>query len=300
MNIQRNVSLKDKNTFRIGGIAEFYIEPGNEQDIVDAISWANENQKDVFVLGRGSNVLVSDRGWNGIVLNLAEGFTNIKWNENLVYAQGGVSLNTIVCQAIDRSLAGAEELSGIPGTMGGAVIMNAGAFDTSISNFVREVRYFDHSRGTVHVFTAKEMEFGYRKSVLQSQNVTILSVRLQFDKSQSSESLSRKRMEILSRRKAKQPLEYPNCGSVFKRPEGKFAGSLIEQCGLKGTQIGGVEISRKHANFIINKSNGSASDVRKLIHIAQKAVYEKFGVLLEPEVIFIGEHDEPLFEAKVN
>jgi UDP-N-acetylmuramate dehydrogenase len=300
MNICENIGLSDKNTFRIGGLARYYFEPSTEKEIIDAVQLAQDKNLEIFLLGCGSNVLISDNGWNGLVLNLSEKFSKIEWCNNISEVQGGASLNIFINHAIARSLAGAEELSGIPGTIGGAVIMNAGAFNTSISDIVQEVRFFDHECKEIKTVQAAEMEFGYRKSMLQQRKATVLSAKLKLQKLSSNEGLIASRLEILSRRKAKQPLEYPNCGSVFKRPPGGYAGTLIEQCGLKGFSIGDVEVSQKHANFIINKGMGTANDVRKLIAFIQKKVYEEKGVLLEPEVIFVGEYDEPLFEVKYN
>jgi UDP-N-acetylmuramate dehydrogenase len=295
MNICKDITLSDKNTFRIGGLARYYFEPSNETEIIEAIHWAQDENLEIFLLGRGSNVLISDNGWNGLVLNLSEKYSKIEWDNNVAEVQGGASLNVFINQAIARSLAGAEELSGIPGTIGGAVIMNAGAFNTSISNIVQEVRFFDYECKEIKTLSASEMKFEYRKSILQSRKTTVLCAKLKLEKLSSNERLITSRHEILSRRKAKQPLEYPNCGSVFKRPPGGYAGTLIEQCGLKGFSIGDVEISQKHANFIINKGMGTANDVRMLISIIQKKVFEEKGVLLEPEVIFVGEYDESLF-----
>lgn len=291
MKIYKDVSLSDKNTFRIGGLARNYLEPTDEAEILQAISWAKEKDLEIFFLGRGSNVLISDYGWNGLVLNLSEYYTKIEWDNTIADVQGGALLNAVVNQAIDRSLAGSEELSGIPGTIGGGIIMNAGAFNTSISDIVKEVRFFDYEHEEIKTASASEMEFGYRKSILQSKKAIVLSARLKLEKLDSNEGLVASRFDILTRRKAKQPLEYPNCGSVFKRPPGGYAGTLIEQCGLKGFSVGDVEVSRKHANFIINKGVGTASDVRKLIDIIQKKVFEEKGVFLEPEVIFVGEFE---------
>jgi UDP-N-acetylmuramate dehydrogenase len=210
-------------------------------------------------------------------------------------AQSGAMLNTLVNQSIEHSFAGMEELSGIPGTVGGAVVMNAGAFSMCVEETVEWVRYFDIIENKIIIRTKNEMNFGYRKSYLKDRPAIVLNAAFRFTKKRPVDDLIATRSEIQSKRKIKQPLEYPNCGSVFKRPVNNFAGTLIEKCGLKGKRIGDVEVSVKHANFIVNRGNGTAEDVRNLIILIQKNVYENSGILLEPEVIFIGSFANMLF-----
>ena len=295
MLIQKNISLRDKNTYRIGGSTAFYSEPRNEDEILSSLKWASEKKLPVFILGKGSNVLISDSGWPGIVINVAESFKEILWDENLAVAQSGAMLNTLVNQSIEHSFAGMEELCGIPGTVGGAVVMNAGAFSMCVEGTIEWVRYFDLIENKIIVRTKNEMDFGYRKSYLKDRPAIIITAAFRFTKSRPVDDLIATRSEIQSKRKIKQPLEYPNCGSVFKRPVNNFAGTLIENCGLKGKRIGDAEVSDKHANFIVNRGNCTAEDVRNLIILIQKNVYECSGILLEPEVIFIGSFTSSLF-----
>jgi UDP-N-acetylmuramate dehydrogenase len=293
-NFSANVSLRDKTTFRIGGPAAWYIEPVSVDAVVAAIRFARENSLPILTIGKGSNLLVSDAGWPGLVINLSGGFQSLTWSGSEVRAQSGVMLETMVRESIDRGFSGLEELSGIPGTVGGAVIMNAGAFSTCIADTLVAAEYLDCVTLLVDTLPADKLGLGYRTSALKDENAIILSARFRLDAGDMQKSRDR-RAEILEKRRAKQPLDLPNCGSVFKRPPGNFAGTLIEKAGLKGYRHGNVSISSKHANFIVNHGNGTAAEVRRLIVLAQKKVFEQEGVLLEPEVIFAGTFDEPLY-----
>jgi UDP-N-acetylmuramate dehydrogenase len=289
-----NVSLNDKTTFRIGGAAAWYVEPDSIDGIVAAIGLAREKSLPVLVIGKGSNLLVSDTGWPGLVINLSCHFQSLAWNGSEVRAQSGVMLETMVRESIDRGFSGLEELSGIPGTVGGAVVMNAGAFSTCIADRFVSADIVDGESGNAQTVSREGMRFGYRTSALAAGKAVVVSVRLRLE--QGSESALRiTRKEILEKRRAKQPLDLPNCGSVFKRPPGNYAGALIEKAGLKGYRHGNVSISSKHANFIVNHGKGTAAEVRRLIVMTQKKVYEQEGILLEPEVIFAGAFDEPLY-----
>jgi UDP-N-acetylmuramate dehydrogenase len=289
-----NVSLNDKTTFRIGGAAAWYVEPDSVDAILVAIGFAREKSLPVLVIGKGSNLLVSDAGWPGLVINLSSGFQSLTWNGSEARAQSGVMLDTMVRESIDRGFSGLEELSGIPGTVGGAVIMNAGAFSASIADRFVSADIVDYESGNARTVSREDMRFGYRTSALAAEKAIVMSVRLRLE--QGSESTLRiARKEILEKRRAKQPLDLPNCGSVFKRPPGNYAGALVEKADLKGYRHGNVSISSKHANFIVNHGKGTAAEVRRLIVLAQKKVYEQEGILLEPEVIFAGAFDEPLY-----
>jgi UDP-N-acetylmuramate dehydrogenase len=295
MNIIRDVPLLEKNTYRIGGKSMYYVEPCSSDEIREARNFALEQQLPVFILGKGSNVLISDYGWPGLTINTSLNFSSIEWEDECAIADGGASLNTLINQSITIGYSGMEQLSGIPGTIGGAVIMNAGAFDSCIADtFIRADVML--TTGEIRSFTSDEALLGYRTSRFKTDGGIVLRAAFKFKKSSPVDELKTVQKEILTRRKSKQPIEYPNCGSVFKRPEGNFAGTLIEKCGLKGLVSGDIQVSEKHANFIVNKGNGRAEDVRILIRTVQKRVYEQFGILLQPEVIFIGTFDEPLFE----
>lgn len=289
-----NVSLRDKTTFRIGGVAAWYVEPDSVDAVVAAIGFAREKSLPMLAIGKGSNLLVSDAGWPGLVINLSCNFQSLTWNGFEVRAQGGVMLETLVRESIERGFSGLEELSGIPGTVGGAVIMNAGAFSTCIADRFVSADIVDLESGNARSVSREDMRFGYRTSALAVEKAIVVSVRLLLE--QGSESTLRiARKDILEKRRAKQPLDLPNCGSVFKRPPGNYAGALIEKAGLKGYRHGDVSISSKHANFIVNHGKGTAAEVRHCIVLAQKKVYEQEGILLEPEVIFAGAFDEPLY-----
>lgn len=293
MNFLADVSLADKTTFRIGGRASYYCEPLTIDDIHAALDFSAIRALELAILGRGSNVLVSDYGWPGLVINLARHWTQIRWSDKVACCQSGALLHELVRQSVDRSFSGIEQLAGIPGTIGGAVIMNAGAFDQSIGPNVEWVEYLDPVARTIVRKSQTEMEFGYRSSMLKGSGAIVLCAQIVLNPGEKNR-LQSTMNEILSRRKTKQPIDLPNCGSVFKRPQGNFAGTLIEQAGLKGMRIGGAEISQKHANFIVNTGSATASDVRSLIVVAKKKVYEQTGIILEPEVIFMGRFDEPL------
>ena len=290
---RNDIPLSDKTTFRIGGIARRYVEPSDTEEILSAVRRAREEGLPLLVLGRGSNILVSDRGWPGLVINLSL-FTSMAWSGNSVTAQAGVPLDAVVLEAVRRKSAGMEGLSGIPGSVGGAVIMNAGAFETCIADTLQEATYLDSSC-QVSVVGKKELELGYRSSALQKIPAVVLSARFLL-KPGDGETLKEARRRVLEKRRDKQPLDLPNCGSVFKRPAGCFAGALIERAGLKGLRYGNAEISLKHANFIVNLGGATAAEVRHLIVEVQRRVYERSGVLLEPEVVFAGEFEEELFK----
>jgi UDP-N-acetylmuramate dehydrogenase len=294
--IKENVPLNGKTTYRIGGEARYYCCENDLTVICAAIRWAHENGIPLFVLGKGSNVLISDQGWPGLVLHMeSSGETSIHWEENTVEVSGSLPLNLLVKAVIEKGFSGMEELAGIPGTVGGAVVMNAGAYAGSIAHTLSEVLCCDPEDGTLKKRKAHELQLGYRMSILKKNGEIVLNARFSFDDRRPVAVLNERRQTVLEKRKMKQPLEYPNCGSVFKRPPGNYAGTLIEQCGLKGLQYGGARISEKHGNFIVNTGNAKADDVRHLICVIRKNVYERFGILLEPEVIFIGSFKESLF-----
>jgi UDP-N-acetylmuramate dehydrogenase len=296
MYILKQISLKDKNTYKIGGIADFYCEPASIDDILEAIHWADSKRLPLLVIGNGSNLLISDMGWPGVVINLSENYNKYEWRNNRVTVESGLMLNKLVNQVIDLGFCGMEELSGIPGTIGGGVIMNAGAFSMTLQDTIEVVTYYDLEEKKICSRKKKELDFGYRTSFLKSKPSIVLTASFYFEKKCDKDSLIAKRAEIQAKRREKQPLDFPNCGSVFKRPSGNYAGTLIESCGLKGIRIGDAEVSVKHANFIINKGNAAAEDVRTLIGLIQKTVLDKTGVVLEPEVLFAGEFKSSLID----
>lgn len=290
---RNSVPLAEKTTFRIGGSACRYVEPHTADDVAGAVGQARNESLPVLVLGCGSNILVSDRGWPGLVINITR-LSAVAWDRGTVTAGAGARLDALVKETIGWGYAGMEELSGIPGSVGGAVVMNAGAFSSCIADTIQNASCLDMNDCRIVTAGKNELGLGYRTSVLRAKKVLVLSARFLL-RPGDGETLHRVRREVLKKRRDRQPLDLPNCGSVFKRPEGHYAGALIEQAGLKGFRYGNAEISSKHANFIVNRGNATAAEVRHLIVLAQKTVYEKSGVLLEPEVIFAGEFDEELF-----
>jgi UDP-N-acetylmuramate dehydrogenase len=289
-----DIPLSGETSFKIGGSAKWYAEPRNEKEILSAVRRARREGLPLLFLGRGSNLLVSDNGWPGLVINLSR-FAEVAWDGPAVTAQAGFPLDALAGEAVRRGLAGLEELSGIPGSVGGAVVMNAGAFSQCVADTLELAALLDIDNCRVTETPKSKLGFGYRTSVLQKKDAVVLSARFVL-KPGDGGKLAETRNAVLDKRRDKQPLDLPNCGSVFKRPVNGFAGALIEQAGLKGFRYGSAQISSKHANFIVNIGGATAAEVRHLIVMAQKAVFEKSGVLLEPEVVFAGEFEEELFE----
>lgn len=284
-----NEPLAKYSTFKIGGPADIYIEPRNVDELLNLLRYLKEREIDFVILGNGSNVLISDEGFRGAVINLEAGLNFIKVEGECVIAGAGVKLARFVDFCIENGFRGVEMLAGIPGTLGGAIIMNAGAYSGEISDYLVDV---DVIRNLNLVRLKKdECGFGYRRSKLTDD--VVVQARFKFP-SGDIEEMKKIRREILIRRNLSQPVNFPNAGSIFKNPPGDYAGRLIEQAGLKGVQIGDAQISEKHANFIINKGNAKAKDVLELINLAQSKVYEKFGVKLELEIRLIGFKEEEI------
>ncbi len=285
--VKTNFLLKEHTSFKIGGLADLYVCPNNLMELLNVLTILKENDASYFLLGAGSNLLISDKGIRGAVIKLGEGFDYAHAKDNYILAGAGVSLQALSAEAKNAGLTGLEFASGIPGSLGGAIFMNAGAYGGEMKDVISEVSFVDED-GTVKTISGAECGFGYRKSIFKDSKKIIISAKLTLKKGNSEEILAVMR-DLNSRRKEKQPLEYPSAGSTFKRPEGHFAGTLIEQAGLKGTAIGGAQVSEKHAGFIINTGNATAEDVCSLIKHVQAVVFEKFGIQLEPEVRITGE-----------
>ena len=301
--VETATPLASKTTLKIGGSAAFYLQPESPEDILEAAAWAKQRGLTVFALGNGSNALVSDKGWPGLVIDIGSRFDRISWegaagsdayDRREAVCQSGASLSRLVREMVERKLRGIETLGGIPGTIGGALVMNAGAYGHSISECATAVDFYDPAAGAIKTIDKDRLGAAYRRTVFSTMQAIILSGRFRFavdDTGKAREVYD----DCLVKRKQKHPLELPNCGSVFKNPKPMSAGSLIEASGLKGYRVGGVEVSTKHANFMVNRGHATAGDARRLIAHVQKTVYEKRGVLLEPEVVFVGEFDDPLF-----
>ena len=276
-------------TFRIGGPADYFVELESIDEVKAAVRICQEENLPWFVLGRGSNLLVSDQGYRGGILSIYKGFQKVEIDGEILTVQAGTLLTTLSGKALDASLAGMEFASGIPGTVGGAVVMNAGAYGGEMKDIVRQVTVLDQE-GIVRTLTGEEMQFGYRTSLAKKKGYIVLETVLELQHGQKEEI--RERMQGLkAKRIAKQPLEYPSAGSTFKRPEGYFAGKLIMDAGLRGAHVGDAQVSEKHCGFVVNTGHATAADVRELMRQIQEKVQEQFGVRLEPEVRFLGEFE---------
>lgn len=282
-----NCPMSSYTTFKIGGNADVLVSPKTEEQLKNVLNLIKEFSLPFMPLGKGSNLLVSDEGIEGVVIHIAEGFDKIEHLEDGVVSCGaGASLAALCSFALKEGLSGIETLYGIPGSVGGAVYMNAGAYGGEIKDVVRAVTYLT-ADGEIKRAGMSELDFSYRHSRFTGKKDIILSA--EFCLQADDKNAIRERMDdYIGRRKAKQPLNFPSAGSVFKRPEGHFAGALIEQCNLKGYTIGCAQVSEKHAGFIINIGGATCADVLALIEHIRKTVLEKFGVELESEVIKLG------------
>lgn len=279
--------MKRHTTFRIGGPAEVFVMPGNLEEVQRILEICRTEDLPYFILGNGSNLLVSDKGYQGVVVQLYRNFGQIRVEDSRIYAQAGALLSGIAAAAREASLTGFEFAGGIPGTLGGAVVMNAGAYDGEMKDVLKEVTVLT-PEGGVLTLQADELHMGYRTSVIKEAGYIVLEAVISLEKGDQEEIRSRMQ-ELAGMRTSKQPLSYPSAGSTFKRPEGYFAGKLIMDSGLRGYQVGGAQVSEKHCGFVINTGNATAKDVTTLMSDVQRIVMEKFGVKLEPEVKFLGE-----------
>lgn len=283
---RRNEPMSKHTSFKIGGNADVYIKVNNLSKLSTILKECQDSDVDYMILGNGSNLLVSDDGIRDVVIRLDGDFRKIALvDDTTIFCGAGATLAYLCKFALNCGLSGLEFAWGIPGTVGGAVFMNAGAYDGEMKDVVHSVSHISPI-GEIGRIEKDNLIFGYRTSVYRSNNMIITGVTLKLKKGNPDE-IRAKMDDYMSRRSTKQPLEYPSAGSVFKRPEGNFAGALIEQCGLKGKTCGGAQVSEKHAGFIINKSNATAKDVRDLISEIQKTVSDKTGYNLECELIIL-------------
>lgn len=273
-------------TFRIGGEAACFIRISSEEQLRKLIPYFENVGVEYFVLGKGSNLLVGDKGYPGVILQISDACQQIEAEENRLQVQAGAALSKVALFAMERGLEGLEFAAGIPGTVGGGVVMNAGAYGGEMKQVVESVRVLS-SEGEILTLDNDTMEFGYRTSIIRNRNFTVLSVTFRLREGNREEIRARIE-DFQKRRMEKQPLNYPSAGSTFKRPEGYFAGKLIMDAGLRGYQTGGAQVSEKHCGFVINKDNATAADVCRLLRDVQDKVKEQFGVTLEPEVKFLG------------
>lgn len=274
-------------TFRIGGEAACFIRISSEEQLRKLIPYFENVGVEYFVLGKGSNLLVGDKGYPGVILQISDACQQIEAEENRLQVQAGAALSKVALFAMERGLEGLEFAAGIPGTVGGGVVMNAGAYGGEMKQVVESVRVLS-SEGEILTLDNDTMEFGYRTSIIRNRNFTVLSVTFRLREGNREEIRARIE-DFQKRRMEKQPLNYPSAGSTFKRPEGYFAGKLIMDAGLRGFQIGDARVSDKHCGFVINVGKATARDVTDVIEEVQEKVRERFGVSLEREVIYLGE-----------
>lgn len=284
--VQTGKLLAPYTSYHIGGPTAIWAAPATEHAVGRVLKIIHDYNLPFFILGRGSNLLISDSGWNGVTLSLADNLSGLNFDQNQATALAGTLLMELVYAATKRGLGGMELLAGIPGGIGGALRMNAGAFGQEIEEVTESVFGFRHD-GSRFEADRNKISFNYRR-VPELDNVVITSARFRFNTAKAS-VLQARVDDILALRQKKQPLNHPSCGSVFKRPVGYYAGALIEEAGLKGKRVGGAMISPKHAGFILNTGKASAADVYALIRLVEKRVMDRFGVKLEREVKLIGE-----------
>lgn len=274
-------------TFRTGGVADVFVEPSNVNELREALKLLKG--KHFYLIGNGSNLLVSDKGLRGVVLHLAESFRGIRIEKNTLICGAGATLSQIARTALDNSLSGFEFAAGIPGSLGGAIVMNAGAYDGEMKQVVRRVTLMGYD-GEIVEKDSESMHFSYRHSLLKEERFIVLEAVIALEKGEQLE-IREKMNDLAARRREKQPLDYPSAGSTFKRPEGYFAAKLIQDAGLRGFCVGGAQVSEKHCGFVINKNNATSADIYTLIKEVQKRVKDSSGVDIETEVICLGEFD---------
>lgn len=281
--------MKKHTSFRTGGCAKYLVTPTNPSEIQELVSALKKENISYTVIGNGSNLLVSDKGYDGVVIEIGKKMSDISVDGETITAMAGALLSRIASVALSNSLSGFEFASGIPGSLGGAVMMNAGAYGGEIKDVVYETTYID-GIGDIKTITGDMHGFGYRKSIFTKDDI-ILSSKIKLSKG-NKEDIKALCDELNAKRREKQPIEYPSAGSTFKRPEGYFAAKLIDDASLRGERVGGAMVSMKHCGFVINYDNATSTDVFRLMQKIKTTVYDKFGVILEPEVRFIGEFPE--------
>ncbi len=278
--------MKKHTSFKTGGNADAFVSVKNEDEIKKTVDVCQKENIPCCIIGNGTNLLVSDEGIRGVVLHIGRSMAEVRVEGEKIYASAGASLGRVAAVALEHSLTGFERLGGIPGTVGGGVYMNAGAYEAQISDVLAQTSHID-SDGKSGVYSSDEYAGGYRKSVYTNSDKIITGAVFEL-KSGDKDTIRAQMDEYTKRRNDKQPLTYPSAGSTFKRPEGYFAGALIEQAGLKGYSIGGAQVSEKHAGFVINTGGATSGDVYRLIEHIKHVIHEKNGIMLECEVKFIG------------
>ena len=279
--------MSSHTTFRIGGPAEVFLMPESYEQIRSALALCREEGVPYFVLGNGSNLLVSDSGYRGVIIQMDRNMGDIELKGTEIRACAGALLSSVAAAARKASLTGFEFAGGIPGTLGGAVVMNAGAYGGEMKDVLREVTVMT-KEGDIRVIPSDRLELGYRTSIIKKTGYLVLEAVISLEKG-DLQAIQEKTKELASKRTEKQPLDYPSAGSTFKRPEGYFAGKLIMDSGLRGFRVGGAQVSEKHCGFVINTGGATAKDVKELMDHVIRTVKEKYNITLEPEVKFLGE-----------
>ena len=285
--IKTDELMKRHTTFRIGGPAKYFVTPETKEEVKAIIECCKKHDMPYYILGNGSNLLVSDKGYEGVVIQIFKNMNNITLEDNTITAQAGAILSAIANKALDAGLAGFEFAAGIPGTIGGACVMNAGAYGGEMKDVLKSVVVLTEDAEFLTI-PVEELELGYRTSVIAKKNYIVLEAVICLENG-DKEAIKARMDELKVQRTTKQPLEYPSAGSTFKRPEGYFAGKLIQDAGLRGFQVGGAQVSEKHCGFVINKEQATAADVCELMRQVSLKVKEQFGVELEAEVKRLGE-----------
>lgn len=279
--------MKNHVTFRVGGPADFFVMPKNYEELSWVLKCCAKYEMPCYIMGNGSNLLVSDQGYRGVVIQLFRQLNDIQCEGNVIRAQAGALLSAVANRALEEKLTGVEFAAGIPGTLGGACVMNAGAYGGEMKDVLKSVTVLTRE-GERITLQKSELELGYRTSIIAKKDYIVLEAEIEL-KAGDAEEIKAVMDDLKERRTTKQPLEYPSAGSTFKRPEGYFAGKLIQESGLQGFQVGGAQVSEKHCGFVINKDQATAADIAELIRQVQDRVEEKFGVRLETEVKRLGE-----------
>lgn len=281
--------MKQHTTFKIGGPADYFLVPESGEEAGEIIKICKQTDIPYFILGNGSNLLVGDGGYRGVVIQIYRNMSAVTTEGTIITAQAGALLPSVAAVAKNASLTGFEFAGGIPGTVGGAAVMNAGAYGGEMKDVLVEVTVMD-ADGNIFTIPAEKLELGYRTSIIKKAGYIVLEAKIRLEEG-NQEAIRERMKELTIQRTTKQPLEFPSAGSTFKRPEGYFAGKLVMDSGLRGYQVGGARVSEKHCGFVINAGGATAKDVRTLMENVRDIVYKKYGVTLEPEVKFLGEFE---------
>lgn len=279
--------MRSHTTFRVGGPAAFFVTPQTNEEVKEIVACCKAQKVPYYIVGNGSNLLVSDQGYDGVIIQIFKEMNQITLEGTVIRAQAGALLSAVANRALDAELTGFEFAAGIPGTLGGACVMNAGAYGGEMKDVLETVTVLTEE-GDILTLKKEELELGYRTSVIAKKNYIVLEAVIRLEQGEKAE-IKGYMDELREKRITKQPLEYPSAGSTFKRPEGYFAGKLIQDANLRGFQVGGAQVSEKHCGFVINKDHATASDVAELMRQVSEKVEAEFGVKLEPEVKRLGE-----------